>query len=92
VWGGGASSSWDPGYGAGYGPSSLEGPGSLDDQDSPTLISSHHHNSDHNSDHDSDHDRDDDPDEDRGRDGARDGWGAATGGRPVAVCRWIGQR
>jgi hypothetical protein len=84
TWGSGASSSWNPGYGAGYGPSSLDGPGSLDTQDSPTLISSDHH--------DSDHDRDADPDEDRGRDSARGGWGAATGGQPVAVCRQVGQR
>ena len=82
--GGGASSSWNPGYGAGYGPSSLEGSGYLDDPDSPALVSSHHH--------DSAHDRDDDPDEDRGRDSARGGWGAPAGGQPLAVCRWIGQR
>jgi hypothetical protein len=86
AWGSGASSSWNPalGYGAGYGPSSLDGPGYLDDPGSPTLISSHHH--------DSDHDRDDDPDEDRGRDSARGEWGAGGASQPVAVCRWIGQR
>jgi hypothetical protein len=84
-WGNGASGSWDPaysGYRAGYGPSSLDDPGYLDAPDSPTLISSHHH----------DPDSDADPDEDPGSDTARNGWGAGGGGQRVAVCRWIGQR
>jgi hypothetical protein len=88
AWGSGASNSWNPDYSAGYGLSSLNGPSYLDTPDSPTLISSHHHNSDHGS----AHDREADPDADRGHDSAGGGWGAATGGQPVAVCRWIGQR